>query len=140
MESFKSIFEGLDKDDFSVGDVVKLDWTKLKNPYAIKLAKGGHMFLVTDKTSEGMIRVNTITSSEQIKLRFPYYAFDNIENTPFRKPCVVAFTSTGIVPESYVFEKVGSIDADEMVKVLKAYKEEIDKWNGPKQEIESIKL
>ena len=105
--------------DYIPGDIIKLKVGAFKKYPGNTLVKSGHLFAVVDEDHVCVISSN----NSKVNEKYPY----NIEiidysSAGLRKPSHVKVDVSGTIEDSEVFDYVGHLSNEDLVKVVNAYK------------------
>ena len=101
------------------GDIIKLKVGAFKKYPGNTLVKSGHLFAVVDEDHVCVISSN----NSKVNEKYPY----NIEITDYssaglRKPSHVKVDVSGVIEDSEVFDYVGHLNDEDLIRVVNAYK------------------
>lgn len=115
-----------DTKSYSYGDIVKLKGAKLHQQDAINMAKGGHLFAITEILAD-KYRVSPITSQMQQLKHFYGYPIKEWQKANLKKESYISLQSYGYIAEDKIIVKTGELSEADKQGLSVALKKEVER-------------
>ena len=109
---------------YAYGDIVKLKGDKLHQRDAIDMAKGGHLFAITEILAD-KYRVSPITSQMQQLKHFYGYPIKEWQKANLKKESYISLQSYGYIAEDKILAKTGELSEEDKQDLSVALKKAV---------------